>query len=412
MNLSKMSFGVGDRFAQEAEAQLEAISKGLVSGIDITPVWNKSFREHDIIKSHPSETRKYVDQAVKNHGWTSSYFVDADHINLKTVDFFLDHADFFTLDVADFIDKPASGNDVSTFLRNSQDLIGELTIPGIEKPYIIDENFLENIASKYLRASIEANRIFHYIASKKGVGNFITEISMDEVNLPQSPLELVFILGLLKDIPIRTIAPKFIGQFNKGVDYVGELNRFERDFEELLLVLDYSKKRFDLPEDLKLSIHSGSDKFSLYPIIRKLSVKHNQGIHLKTAGTTWLEEVIGLALSEGESLEMVKTIYQRSWERMDELCTPYQSVIDIAFQSLPQPDVVKMWNGERFANTLRHIQSHPDYNPHFRQLLHIGYKIAAEMGEGYINALRENQFIVSKQVVENLYERHIIPLFM
>ncbi len=411
MNLSANSLGIGDRFAQEAEAQLAALRKARDAGIDITPVWNKSFREHEIIKSHPSETREKADLAVKKQEWTSPYFVDADHINLNTVDFFLDHADFFTLDVTDHIDQPASREDVSVFLRDMQDFLGELTIPGIGKSFLIDRDFLENIAARYLKASLEANRIFAYIANRKGRGNFITEVSMDEVETPQTPLEIFFILGLLKEIPVQTIAPKFIGQFYKGIDYVGDVSQFEIHFEETLLVLDHAKKQFNLPKELKLSIHSGSDKFSLYPVIRKLSAKHNQGIHLKTAGTTWLEEVIGLALAGGEALDTVKTIYRKSWERRSELCKPYQSVIDIDPLSLPDPQTVKKWNSEKFANSLRHIPDHPDFNPHIRQLIHVGYKVAAEMGTQFVEAIKKNHILISQQVIQNLYERHIIPLF-
>ncbi len=411
MKLSKYSLGIGDRFAQEAEAQLVAIQKAKKTGITITPVWNKSFREHKIIKSHPSETREKADLAIKKQGWNIPYFVDADHINLETVDFFLDHCDFFTLDVADYINQPASGKDVSLFLKNTRHFIGDLSIPGIEEPFVISRDLLAQIAGRYLTASMEANRIFNYIAAKKGTGNFIIEVSMDEVNKPQTPLEIFFILGLLKDIPLQTIAPKFVGQFYKGVDYVGDITQFETNLEETMLILDHAKKRFNLPEELKLSIHSGSDKFSLYPVIQKLFTKYDQGVHLKTAGTTWLEEVIGLALTGGDALDMVKTIYRKSWERMDELCKPYLSVIQIDHRALPDPVKVNTWDSEKFVNSLRHIPDHPDFNPHIRQLIHVGYKVAAEMGTAFVQAIKKNHILIAQQVIQNLYERHIVPLF-
>ena len=411
MSLLKNSIGIGDRFAQEAEAQLTAIMKAADKGTYITPVWNKSFREHDIIKSHPSETREKADLAVKNLGWTSSYYTDADHINLNTVDFFLHHSDFFTLDVAELINQPSSNEELEVFLKNFEPFLGELLIPGIEKSYLINEEFLEDIAGKYLQPSLLAKRIYHRINSFKGTGNFITEVSMDEVIQPQSPIEIFFVLGLLKDIPLDTIASKLIGQFYKGIDYIGDIDKFEEYFKELLLILSHAKNTFGLQENLKLSIHSGSDKFSIYPVIRKLSAKYNQGIHLKTAGTTWLEEVIGLAMSGGEALSTVKTIYQKSYNRLTELTRPYESVIDINHQSLPDPEIVGRWDGDFFAATLRHIRDHKYYNPHFRQLLHIGYKIAAEMGQQYISQLKKHHSMVSQQVIENLFERHITPLF-
>lgn len=411
MKLGKYSFGIGDRFAQEAEAQLAALIQAKDGGIDITPVWNKSFREHGIIKSHPSETREKADLAVQKKGWKYPYFVDADHINLKTVDIFLDHADFFTLDVADYIDQPASAKDTAAFFTNTADLIGELTIPGITKPFFIDRDFLELVASRYLKASLEAKRIYACIAERKGEGNFITEVSMDEVATPQSPLEIFFILRLLKEIPLHTIAPKFTGQFYKGIDYVGDVAEFESNLEEIMLILNYAKKQFNLPDELKISIHSGSDKFSLYPAIQRLARKHNQGIHLKTAGTTWLEEVIGLALAGGDALDLVKTIYRRAWERRDELCKPYQSVINIDPDSLPDPHTVNKWNSEKFVGSLRHIPDHPDFNPHIRQLIHVGYKVAAEMRTRFVKAIKKNHILIAQQVTQNLYERHVIPLF-
>ena len=162
------------------------------------------------------------------------------------------------------------------------------------------------IAYKYLYATQQAAKLYRYIAGKKGADNLVPEVSMDEVAEPQTPVELFFILSMLasENLPLQTIAPKFTGRFNKGVDYEGDIRQFEKEFEEDLLVIDFAIKKFGLPENLKLSVHSGSDKFSIYPIMGKLIKKYHKGIHVKTAGTTWLEEVIGLAASGGEGLEM------------------------------------------------------------------------------------------------------------
>lgn len=411
MKLAKYSFGVGDRFAREADAQLKAVIEAKKSGIDICPVWNKSYREHHIIHSNPADTYRFADQAVKKLGWQEPYFVDADHINMETVDYFMDHANFFTLDVADFINQKTPEKDVQEFIRAHQAYLGSLSVPGIETPFEVTRDFLLQTAGKYLKATKEALKIYQHISAHKGTGNFITEVSMDEVDDPQSPLEMFFILKMLSPVPLQTIAPKFTGQFYKGVDYVGDVRKFEKEFDEILYVLEFAKSQFNLPEDLKLSIHSGSDKFSIYPAIKKLSRKHNQGIHLKTAGTTWLEEVIGLALSGNEGLTIAKEIYAQAFEKMDELCGPYRTVIDIHTEALPDPAEVQNWNGEKFANTLRHIPGHPDYNSNFRQLIHVGYKIAAQMVEKYTDALEKYHEIISEQVFENLLERHIKRIF-
>jgi hypothetical protein len=273
---------------------------------------------------------------------------------------------------------------------------------------------LTDIYRKYLTAIKEASAIYKQICLQKDKETFVTEVSLDENLEPQSPVELFFILlGLAKEgIPVQTIAPKFTGRFNKGVDYVGDLEQFTREFEDDIAVTQFAISEFGLPSSLKLSVHSGSDKFSLYKPIHNALKKFDAGLHLKTAGTTWLEEVIGLAESGGEGLEIAKLIYASAYTRREELMKPYATVVDINFEKLPTPETVAEWTGERFANTLRHEQSHPLFNINFRQLLHVSFKLAAEMGERYTNALKQYAEIVGKNVTENIFDRHLKPLFL
>ena len=414
MKLAKHSIGTGDRFGRQGKAQLAAVQKAAAHGVELAIIWNKSHREHIIVKSSQQEVRKEADQAVAAAGWKGQYLVDADHIGLGNVDLFMESSDFFTLDVADFIDKKADETDLRAYVQNHAHLIGELNVPGIEEPLRISAELLEETAGKYLHAVQEAGKIYRYIKETKENGDFVTEVSMDETPDPQTPLELLLILAALADeaIPVQTIAPKFSGRFNKGVDYRGDVEQFRAEFEKDLCVLAYGIKTFGLLPDLKLSVHSGSDKFSIYRPIRELIRKHDAGIHVKTAGTTWLEELIGLAESGGEGLEIARAIYARSYARYDELCAPYLSVIDIDRPALPLPEDLNTWSSEQYVRALRHDQSCPDYNVNLRQLLHVGYKVAAEMGEVYLRALEDNEAVVAKNVTENLYERHIRPLFL
>ena len=161
-----------------------------------------------------------------------------------------------------------------------------------------------------------------------------------------------------------------------------------------------------------MSIHSGSDKFSIYEPINKALKKFDAGLHIKTAGTTWLEELIGLATAGGPGLEIARRIYAESFNRLDELCQPYASVIDINTGRLPSPVVVDKWIGREFADTLRHNQACEKYNPSLRQLLHVAYKVAAEMGTDFLNALAKYEDIIAQNVTENIYERHIKPIFL
>ncbi|MDD3787864.1 MAG: tagaturonate epimerase family protein [Petrimonas sp.] len=413
MKLGKYSIGVGDRFSHQGKAQLRAIMKANEKGLNINPVWNKSNREHHYVGSVPADTRKEADDAVKALNFTGKYFVDADHINLTTVAPFVAVSDFFTLDVASFIGKESKQEDIDDFVASCAKYMGKLQIPGMAEPLEVSKELLEKIAHKFLAATQQASEIYAYLKKEKGEGNFITEVSMDEVETPQTPIEMLFILKMLADkgVPAQTIAPKFTGRFNKGVDYVGNLEQFAKEFEEDVLVIDFAVKEFGLPQELKLSVHSGSDKFSIYPIMAKILTKHNKGLHLKTAGTTWLEEVIGLAKAGGEGLQAAKKIYTGSFTRQEELCGPYADVIDIDGAKLPSVEEVNDWTGEKFANTLRHIPGHPDYNPNFRQLIHVAYKLAAEMGQEYTGLLEKYTDVIGSCVEENIYERHLKRLF-
>jgi hypothetical protein len=384
------------------------------AGVEVVPVWNKSNREHNLIGTDPNQTRAAADAAVKALGWKGSYFVDADHITLKTVERFLEPCNFFTLDVAEEIGKPAPPSEVDAFLSQHPELIGEVRIPRIAEPFKTDAALVRGVANKFLAAVKDAGKIYRLLVERKGEGAFVPEISMDETDAPQTSVELLIILAAIADekIPIQTIAPKFTGRFNKGVDYVGDVGQFAKEFEDDLAAIDFAIKRYGLPENLKLSVHSGSDKFSIYKPIHEALVKFDAGVHVKTAGTTWLEEIIGLAEAGGSGLEIAKEVYREAFSHAEELCKPYATVIDIDYAKLPAPAVVDAWTSEQFTSALRHDQSHGAYNPSLRQLLHVGFKVAAKMGDRYLDALEANEEIVARNVSTNLFERHIRPIFL
>lgn len=410
--LAKYSFGLGDRFYHQGEAQLKGVIKAVEQGYPISPVWNKSNREHITIGTKPESVRTEADATVKALNWTEKYFVDADHINLDTVHGFIDSADFFTIDVASYIGKKADQKEIDAFVKSCKGEIGSFSINGIAEPFTVTETFLVELANQYLFASIKAGEIYQIIEKGKGKGNFITEVSMDEVPNPQTPIELFFILKMLaaQNIPVQTIAPKFTGRFNKGVDYVGDLKVFAKEFEQDLLVLDHAVEAFGIPAEIKLSVHSGSDKFSIYPIMGEIMAKLDKGLHIKTAGTTWLEETIGLSMAGGEALAFMKDLYGNALKKIDELCAPYADVIDIDKSKLPSKDEVADWTADQMANALRHIPDHPQYNPNMRQLVHVGYKLAAHSPE-YIPLLEKYADIIGGCVTENIYDRHLKRLF-
>lgn len=415
LTLAPYSFGVGDRFGHQARAQLAAFLELARLGVHVSPVWNKSNREHTFIGSHPQSVRQAAQAAVEALGWNHPWHVDADHIRLETVDRFLDSSDFFTIDVADSIGKPAAPEAVQAFMARHSEWSRPVEVAGIPDPIILQPEQIERIASHYLQATIEAGAIYRRIAAAKGGEHaFIAEVSMDETDAPQQPPELLIILAALADQGIRaqTIAPKFTGRFNKGVDYAGDPKAFEREFRDDVHVVRHAVSTYGLPSNLKLSIHSGSDKFSLYPVLRRVLRETGAGIHIKTAGTTWLEELIGLAEAGGAGLELAKEIHAQAMDHIDELCAPYASVIDIDRARLPALSEVRAWTGPRFARALRHIPSDPCFNASLRQLLHVSFKLAAKAGARYTDLLKANEAIVSRQVTENLYHRHLAPIFL
>ena len=185
VGLNKFSVGVGDRFAHQAKAQLEACVLAGKAGVEVIPVWNKSNREHVIIGSEPAETRAAADEAVKALGWTSPYFCDADHINLATVDRFLAPCDFYTIDVADYIGKPTAEADIDAFVGRHSELLGDVRLEGVEQSFEITRDLLKKTAAKFLFAVQEAGKVYRKIEGVKGTGNFISEVSMDETDYAQ-----------------------------------------------------------------------------------------------------------------------------------------------------------------------------------------------------------------------------------
>jgi hypothetical protein len=414
LQLGRFSIGMGDRFAHQARAQLQAVMLAAQRGVEVTPVWNKSNREHTIIGSKPPSVRAAAEQAVRQLGWKKPWHVDADHIRLETVDAFLVSSDFFTIDVADTIGRRALEPALKAFAGRHPELSGELDVPGIHRPLKFDRDEVERAAAKFLAAVQDAGKIYRHIAKTKGSGRFITEVSMDETDTPQTPPELLIILAAMADeqIPLQTIAPKFTGRFNKGVDYVGDVAQFEREFSDDLAVIAYAVKRYGLPASLKLSVHSGSDKFSLYAPIRNALKQSGAGVHLKTAGTTWLEEIIGLAEAGGEGLVLAREIYARALDHRRDLCAPYATVIDIDPDRLPAASEVARWTSSQFVGALRHDPGSHEFNPHFRQLLHVGFKIAAQMGDRYLKMLDACEATISRNVTTNLFDRHLKPLLV
>ncbi|MBC7188150.1 MAG: hypothetical protein H5U38_14080 [Calditrichaeota bacterium] len=413
LELGKYSFGLGDRFGLQGKALLRAVVEARPLGVEVTPVWNKSYREHVIVGSRPADTRKEADEAVRALGWKGPYFVDADHVTATSVTFFVEDCDFFTVDVAEQIGRPSAIDRLEDFVRRNERYLGELTI-STDARFRVGRAELERIGRRYLAAIDELEAVYQLITRHRDGAPFVLELSMDETAEPQHPVELFFLLSEVADrgIPLATIAPRFPGKLHKGVDYEGNVEEFARHFALMLETLQLAVGEFALPKALKLSLHSGSDKFALYGPIREALFRHDAGLHIKTAGTTWLEELAGLAEVGGDGLSVAKEIYRQAYQRLEELVAPYAAVTKIVARKLPEPVEVDRWSEDEFVGALRNEPGNSRFNENFRQLLHVAYKIAAEMGTRYTNLVLKHEDTISANVTKNILERHIRPLFL
>ncbi len=409
MRLSRFSIGTGDRFGLEGEAQIAAFKALRERGGDADIVWNKSNREHVIIGSSPKDQERAAAEAIRNTGWNGTWFVDADHITMKTVDWFIPHSNFFTIDVAETIGTPASPASRDAYLSRAAFLLKKGAAP-VE----VTQSDLEAVAEKFLAAVEEAGITYRHIAERRAPGSFIVELSMDETDAPQTPGQVAAILVAVaaEKLPIATFAPRFPGKFLKGVDYVGDVAEFMRAFEAETKIAQWASSALGLPKGLKLSIHTGSDKYKLYKGIHEIITRLGAGVHLKTAGTTWLEEIVGLAEAGGDGLAMAKRVYASAYARIDELTAPYANVVDIDRAQLPTPEQVAAWDSATFVSALRHEPGSRAMRSDMRQLMHVGFRIAAEMGDEYLSALKVYRESVARNVRKNLLERHLVPLIL
>jgi tagaturonate epimerase len=412
-NIPRFTFGSGDRFGHQGRAQLKAVMDARAAGIEVAPVWNKSRREHSFIGSVPQSLRDEADDAVRALGYDGVYFVDADHITLATVDEFIGCCDFFTLDVAEDLGRPPADSTAAARYTEALLALGEVALEGRGKTLVYGQAQAQELVQRYGGSIEAAGRLYERISAARSDGDFVIEVSMDETGISQGPQELLGILAMLaaESIPVQTIAPKFTGRFNKGVDYAGDIDQFRAEFEGDILAVRYAVANLGVPAGLKLSVHSGSDKFTLYPIIRELIARHRAGLHLKTAGTTWLEEVAGLAEAGGEALAFVRKLYCQALADIDALAAPYASVLDIDRSRLPSAAQAASWTSAEAVAMIAHEPHDPRYNPSLRQLLHVAFKLAALAGEEFTGLLERHASIISRRVCDNLCRKHILRVF-
>jgi len=292
---SVQSAGCGDRLGLATPGHIRALRR--VSGI--APVLaQQSVRENARTGRTPRQVLDDAMWGVFQEGWRAPWGADADHLKLPTsVDDFVSAGyTQFTIDPGDHVDGSADAAPRAEVMAKAERLPWETledTARDLERRYLdrpfdlgdralaLGRETLWRAAVKYGRAIVHTAQVARHLAERMAGRDFDLEVSVDETETPTSHEEHLFIARELRRMGVRwvSLAPRYVGRFEKGVDYIGDLSRFEEE-----LVGHAAIARALGP--YKLSIHSGSDKFSIYPIVARLT----EGlVHLKTAGTSYLE---------------------------------------------------------------------------------------------------------------------------
>jgi tagaturonate epimerase len=312
----KTSAGMGDRLGLATPGHIRALR---TVGGAVAPIFaQQSIRENSRTGRNPQQVLDDVTWGMFQEGWRSGTGADADHLKAtEDIDTCLEAGySFFTIDPGDFVDNRAE--------HSSMDLLRELadqlpdgvwanasglkeTVIKIENLTIaFDEYTLLKAAVKYGKAVDHVAKMYHHLVKAAGTKPFEFEVSVDETDEPTTHAEHVYIASELKRLGVEwvSMAPRYIGSFEKGVDYIGDLNEFEKSISGHAAIA----RKFG---PYKLSLHSGSDKFSIYPIAMKQT---NGLVHLKTAGTSYLEALRTIAKHEPD---LFREIYEFARQRYE-----------------------------------------------------------------------------------------------
>jgi hypothetical protein len=270
----RKSFGFGDRLGLATPGHFAAARK-----FDFAPIFaQQSVREMERTRRTPTEVMQATTAALAELGYSKPWGADADHLKLP------EHVDrtaaagfcFFTIDPSAHVGKGKLTAELeSLYIGKKFDVPGLRTVQ-------FDRSSLQRAAEKYAAALEHVGVMGRHIAKTMGGRPFEIEVSVDETDEPTSVPEHLFIgmeLKRHKVLNVVSVAPRFIGDFEKGIDYKGDLKKFEASLREHAMVAKHCGP-------YKISIHSGSDKFAVYPIIGRVC---GSALHVKTAGTSYLE---------------------------------------------------------------------------------------------------------------------------
>lgn len=333
----RTSAGMGDRIGLATPGHVRAVR---ATGGIVAPIFaQQSIREMARTGRTAQQVMDDATWGIFQEGLQSGTGADADHLKTTSdIDACLAAGySLFTIDPGAHVDDRAESAHAGTLRELSELLPAQIRpqasgltgrgfdIEGLKIDF--DEFTLARAAVKYGRAVAHVASMYHHLAGTAGQRSFELEISVDETEQPTTHAEHIYIASELKRLGVRwvSLAPRYVGRFEKGVDYIGDIPVFERDFACHAAIARHFGP-------YKLSLHSGSDKFSIYPIAARLT---NGMIHLKTAGTSYLEALRTIAAVDAD---LFREIYLFSRERYEIDKASYHVSAELARAPLPDGD--------------------------------------------------------------------------
>ncbi len=408
----KTSVGFGDRLGLATPGHARAIRRFPGGEGRIGAVFaQQSVRENARTGRTPHEVLDDATWAIFQEGWREPWGADADHLKTPADvnDFAAAGYTFFTIDPGAHVDDEAGVLSAAALEEKVSALPWEVledTVGDLQRRYLsapvdlegwsltIEGEQLWRAAVKYGRAVAHTVAMYRHIVSRLGERPFDLEVSVDETSSPTTVAEHVYIAGELRRLGVRwvSLAPRFVGRFEKGVDYIGDLGGFSAEFARHAAV-----SRVFGP--YKLSLHSGSDKFSVYPIAARLTDGSAIGlagslVHVKTAGTSYLEALRATARVDPELFREILALARERYE------------IDRATYHV-SADLAKVPGGDGLTDhELPLLLEQFDA----RQVLHVTFgSVLDRFGQRLRETLEKNEEIYAT-VLEAHFRRHLAPL--
>lgn len=402
------SFGLGDRLGLAGPAHLRAIQ-----GTGLFPVLaQQSIRELERTSRSPQEVMDCATFAAFQEGYAEGFAADGDHLKTTAdIDRVLASGfTFFTFDPGDHVDNDADHLEPAELSRRLQGLPWDrLEITGdsfaaeyADRPFrLVDGSSLKGTRIEVLRAAVKYGRVlvqlrsmFEHLARHASPESYDVEISVDETEAVTTPFEHFLLMSELDRLGIRvdSLAPRFVGRFEKGVDYRGDLGEFESQFSRHVAVRDTFG-------GYRLSLHSGSDKFSIYPVFARLG---GERIHVKTAGTSYLEALRALIRIDPT---LFREIFQFSRTRYSDARASYHVSADLS--RVPQAPPRDPEDCDEALRT----------NDDLRQVLHVAFGdvLTARDAEGaprfksHLLAALDSNEEMHYRCLEEHFARHFEP---